>query len=155
MATIITITPLPFSSWHQPALVRDCLAANANAKVINVNSRANEVIIFHTEQGDFTPHDFTAQEEADLTAVVNDHNSLTINADTTSITVLGQEEATITCDELLTDFDYVIWQGSDISSSGSVSDGSIEFSANEPGTYTIEIIEQGTNRTGYIEVIAS
>jgi hypothetical protein len=99
--------------------------------------------IIHTPQG-ATPEQITL-----ATAISDGHNILSVAATKTSITDDGLDETIITCLELTTNFDYTVWVNGTISISGSISDGTMEYSSNQSGIHTIEIREQGTYNTGY------
>lgn len=79
-------------------------------------------------------------------------DTLTVASDKATIASDGIEEAVITCIELATDMDYRIYRDDVFRLSGSVADGSIEYSSNTPGTYVFEITEPGTYNTGYVQV---
>jgi hypothetical protein len=52
----------------------------------------------------------------------------------------------------LTTFDYKVWLNGAVVLSGAIADGSLEFSTDTPGTYTIEVVNG--DQTGYVEVMA-
>jgi hypothetical protein len=79
-------------------------------------------------------------------------DTLTVVSDKATIASDGIEEAVITCFELVTNMDYNIYRDDEMHLSGSVGDGSIEYSTNTPGTYIFEIIEPGTHNTGYVQL---
>jgi hypothetical protein len=105
--------------------------------------------IIHFEDG------ATQQQIDDGNAIAQGWDTLTVSSDKESIASDNVEEAVITCVELPTVFDYNVHLGDEVVLSGSVGDGSLEYSTNVSGSYIIEIIEQGTYNTGYakLEVI--
>ena len=92
--------------------------------------------------------------EALANQIADGVDTLTVASDKVSIASDNIEEATITCVELPTVFDYRIYQDDTFILDGSVLDGSIEFRTNDPGNYVFEINAQGTYNTGYIQVEA-
>ena len=109
-------------------------------------SYVNSTLYYHAND------DITQIMQDEITAILQGHYTLAVASDKSAIASDNVEEAVITCVELPTTFDYNVYSGIDIVLSGSVDDGSLEFSTNVPGRYTIEIKEQGAYRTGYINL---
>lgn len=87
-----------------------------------------------------------------LEYLVDAANSLVLSADKYSIAADGIEETVIACASLPTDFDYRIYSPSGFKTAGTVNDGLLELSLVETGLYLIEIREQSSNNTGFIEI---
>jgi hypothetical protein len=85
-------------------------------------------------------------------AIVNGHHALSPSASLASIAANGVAESVITVPGL-TVFDYKLWLNGVVVASGSIADGSLEFSTDTPGVYTVEVFNG--DDTGYITVTAT
>ena len=88
----------------------------------------------------------------DITDILQQHDTLIVNATLSSIPADGITETVITCPTLLSNMDYIIYRNKAVSSQGSVNDGSIELSLNESGTVIVEIKDPVSYATGYVEI---
>ena len=96
----------------------------------------------------------TQQQIDDGNAIAQGFDTLIVASDKATIASDGIEEATITCVELPTNLDYKIYRDGSLHLSGSVGDGSIEYSSNTPGDYVFEIIDPNPEnfKTGYVQL---
>jgi hypothetical protein len=96
--------------------------------------------------------EFSSQEITTLQAILDGHASLSPSASQASITANGVAESVVTVHGLTT-FNYRVWLSGVVVLSGTISDGSLEYSTDTPGAYTIEVMDG--NSTGYVEVVAN
>lgn len=90
-------------------------------------------------------------QDATISGVVAGHNTLSPISTQAQIDADGVDEAVISVDGL-TVFDYQIWLWGEVIASGTVNDGSLEFSTDTVGVYLVEIFDG--DDTGHIEVEA-
>ncbi|NIN36630.1 MAG: hypothetical protein GTO60_16665 [Gammaproteobacteria bacterium] len=99
------------------------------------------------------PDDATQQQQDDALELLQNENVLTIVANKTTATVGVSNDVILSCTELPSTFDYMVFRDTLlITSITNVPDGSLELTFNETGDYVIAIIESGGTRTGYIEI---
>lgn len=99
--------------------------------------------------------DATSEAQTNSHTIASGDSVLIVEATKTTIDADGIDETVLTCASLGNDFDYTYWQDGVLVDSGSISDGSLEYSTNTPAVYLFEIREQGGYNTGYVEVMAS
>jgi hypothetical protein len=104
--------------------------------------------IAHLPDGSSTPEQDTA------TAIQIANNTLVVDATETTILADNIDETIITCVELGLTFDYRVWVDGIESVSGSVADGTMEYSTNKVGAHTIEIKDPASYATGYAIIVA-
>jgi hypothetical protein len=95
----------------------------------------------------------TAQQTALGDALFAGFKQLAVSATKPTITADSIDETVITCG--LNDFDYSIWRNildNNTPTSGSVTDGTLELSASQAGTYTIRLFDPETKQSGYIDI---
>lgn len=132
---------------------RDIFALDARLRSV-LGSDISGISTWGNEQ--IKVHFLVPPGAGDTTAqnIVAGHNILTVATSKTSIIANGIDKALVTCSQLPTNLDYVIWRNGAIALSGSIADGTLGLTAIESGTYLAEIKEQGSYRTGYITVEA-
>lgn len=99
--------------------------------------------------------DGTSQEDQDTaTAIQAGHNTLSVAATKTTIDADAIDETAIECATIGMVFDYKFWRDGALVASGNITDGTLEYSTNTPGTLLFEVKNPANWETGYIEVIA-
>lgn len=101
--------------------------------------------------GVVTVHYLELGQEATGAAIIEGHGALSPATTQATIDADGVDEAVISVPSLSV-FDYKIWLNDEVVASGSIADGSLEFSTDTPGVYLVEIIDG--DDTGYVNVEA-
>lgn len=132
------------------------LRATLGNAISGISNGGGEVVVHFLDLGGaVTSEQINGGSVANINSadtIVNGHASLSPSASQASIAANGVAESVVTVTGL-TNFTYKIWLNEAVVMSGTISDGSLEFSTDTPGTYTIEVING--NDTGYTEVTAA
>lgn len=140
------ISPIPAAISSEQLQLALTAALPALPSMILIDARTDKITILVNDAEPDAPTQAAVQN------VIDGHNTLTLSATLSSITADGVQETVITSAGL-NSFDYRVWRNGAIVLSGSINDGSLDFSTNEAGVYLVEFID-GTS-TGYKEITAT